>query len=142
MDSQTNIPHNINWYFYSPTNQWYEHYSFWSQPDQVGVNMIRAIVSTNYIGTEEHKNLARNILIIFPNPVVRGAEISYILGDRADVKFKFYDVSGRLIQTTAKGMEEKGHHTLRLPSNLVPGVYFVVFQVNNECHQHKIVVSQ
>jgi hypothetical protein len=48
-DSSTNIPTGINYYKINGGSTWYEHYSFWTTPAQVGFNIIRATVDTNYL---------------------------------------------------------------------------------------------
>jgi YD repeat-containing protein len=47
-DSNTDIPQGKNYYSKDEGSTWYEHYDFWMQPDQVGFNIIRATVDTNY----------------------------------------------------------------------------------------------
>ena len=44
-DSQTNIESGKNYYYYG--GNWLEHSSLWTYPDQVGYNMLRAVVLTS-----------------------------------------------------------------------------------------------
>jgi len=51
-DSNTSIPQGKNFFSIDGGSTWYEHYDFWTEPDQVGYNMIRATVDTNYLPIE------------------------------------------------------------------------------------------
>jgi hypothetical protein len=47
-DTSTDIPAGKNYYSLDGGSTWFEHYDFWAQPHQVGFNIIRATVDTNY----------------------------------------------------------------------------------------------
>jgi YD repeat-containing protein len=47
-DTSIDIPQGKNYYSKDGGNTWFEHYDFWQQPDQIGFNIVRATVDTNY----------------------------------------------------------------------------------------------
>ncbi len=139
-DNQDSIPHNINWYYYPNNNRWYEHYDFWQSPTSIGVNMIRAIVSTNMVGAKEHSARVKSPLAIFPNPTRSGAKLSYTLTQKGAVNISLFDICGRLVQTLKQGIQNSGNHTVSIPAELAPGVYFVKLATAGEYHQTKLIV--
>lgn len=45
------IPSGKNYYSLDGGSRWFEHYDFWVHPDEVGFNMVRAVVETNVTPT-------------------------------------------------------------------------------------------
>jgi hypothetical protein len=140
MDNQTNIPQYLNWFYWPATSTWYEHYSFWSTPAAVGVNMLRAVVTTNVIGVDEHKVARRYSLKVMPNPAHCGEAIFYSLDRAAKVVMKLYDISGSLVLTVNQGDLNEGRHMFKFPKNLAPGIYFLNLKLNDKNHYDKVVI--
>jgi YVTN family beta-propeller protein len=53
MDNATNIPAGRNFYSSDSGNSWIEHYDWWSDPTNVGHNMIRVTGQPQYSGTPD-----------------------------------------------------------------------------------------
>jgi Secretion system C-terminal sorting domain len=77
----------------------------------------------------------------YPNPFNPSTTIEYSINKTADVQIKIYDISGREIQSLAKGVQGIGTYKVNLTSeNLSSGTYFYQIIVNGISEAKKMVV--
>ncbi|RKY97874.1 MAG: hypothetical protein DRQ10_08080 [Candidatus Hydrothermota bacterium] len=53
---------------------------------------------------------------------------------------KFYDVTGRLVATPFNKVVDVGEYTVRVPSELRNGIYFVKIEMGGKKFSQKVVV--
>jgi hypothetical protein len=71
---------------------------------------IRAIVSGSGIEQELYPAEIVGLDQNFPNPVVNGTAISYMLSQRTGTELAIYDVTGKLVKSLVNDVEESGMH--------------------------------
>ncbi|MEO0225621.1 MAG: T9SS type A sorting domain-containing protein [candidate division WOR-3 bacterium] len=137
MDNQRNIRRNINWYAFQGT--WYEHYDWWSQPTQVGVNMIRAIVTPNAVKVGESDQRSRAGRVFSINPIYRNGMVRFYLEKPEDVIVKLYNVNGACLRTLDYGFKKEGWNLVKFPVDLKAGIYFLSIRHSNKEVIKKII---
>ena len=78
-------------------------------------------------------------LNIFPNPFFTQTDIRYILVNPAHIKISVVDVIGRNIATLVNGELNPGEYNTTLNATTRPGVYVVIFIMDNNIITRKIV---
>jgi hypothetical protein len=71
--------------------------------------------------------------LIFPNPVITNARISYYNEKNVRIKATVFDTSGRAAMQVSGLDTSAGHHTVHLdPSELPGGSYYLVLQSGSQ----------
>ena len=85
-------------------------------------------------------NFENKILAVIPNPWVETTKISVEIGKPGDVKWEFYDNSGRLIHSYNQNYT-KGTHYLTLSNTDIPveGVIFVKLITKDDVFDYKMI---
>ena len=80
---------------------------------------------------------------IFPNPVKGQVNITYTLKEQSKVEIVLSSTDGKKISTLANSMVNSGNHTqcLSLPSDINPGIYFIVLITNGQSTLQKILAE-
>jgi len=77
----------------------------------------------------------------YPNPFNPSTTIEYSINKTANVLIKIYDVTGKEIQSLAKGVQSSGAYKVNLTSeNLSSGTYFYQILVDGNSDAKKMVV--
>ena len=83
-----------------------------------------------------------NNVINFPNPFSQTTTISFSLATESNVIFEVYDITGNLLEKSAKGRMQKGGHSfIYNGSELNTGLYFYVIKAGEESATGKMIVS-
>lgn len=84
----------------------------------------------------------REIVCIFPNPVVAVIDVSFLVENNCEIEIELFDINYRLIKKLYDGTISKGESKLSFNKNaLKSGVYFVSIKKNQEIIKtEKIVV--
>jgi hypothetical protein len=77
-----------------------------------------------------------------PNPCTATATFAFELPKAAEVKFAFYDISGRKVHEAAKGFFPAGRHEVPLELTLPPGVYVYRLDAGGESAARIMVVAR
>jgi hypothetical protein len=98
----------------------------------------------NITGLEDQANNGKAAAILYPNPVVTTATLSYSLPQTSDVIIRVYNLLGTETGTLVNGNQPAGDHTARLDATrLQEGVYFYTLMVNgNISVSGKILVAK
>lgn len=113
----------------------------WYTNDVSNVPHIRLIVDGTPIGVQE--NIANNFILnpAFPNPASEDTKISYELKNAAKVSFKLTDLTGRVVMSMNKGIQEAGQHNFVLDvSKLAAGTYFYTLTAGEAQKTLKMIV--
>ncbi|MBN1755909.1 T9SS type A sorting domain-containing protein [bacterium] len=155
-DDHTSIPRNIN--FYWTDSEWWEHYDFWSYPDNCGYNMIRGTFQRTTTAVSEKPSRVLSMgLNAYPNPF--NSEISIAFAVPEDISTGAFQLSifnllgelvydltpalrvnkafsnGDMIRVTWEGADQFGH---AVPS----GIYMAVLNLENKKYARKIVLMK
>lgn len=77
----------------------------------------------------------------YPNPFNPSTTIEYSIKKTADVQIKIYDISGREIQSVAKGVQAHGTYKVNLTlDNLSSGTYFYQILVDGISEAKKMIL--
>lgn len=78
-----------------------------------------------------------------PNPIVKAAEINYILPENGKVIIQLYDIKGSLIKTIVDEEQTKGAQTTFFSkSNLAAGKYLLKIQTSKELETKSIIIAE
>ncbi|CAN5410824.1 hypothetical protein BH10BAC1_BH10BAC1_10100 [soil metagenome] len=105
---------------------------------------IDDINMTGVLGIDESTMDAAN-LSIFPNPTNQTATLSYTLIRKGNVKIELVDVLGKKIMEMNKTNQAEGDYTFQISKqelNLLNGIYFVKFSIDNTSMTKKLVISE
>lgn len=90
---------------------------------------------------EEGEKPSFELSQVFPNPVVDFASINMKFEKSSRVDINIVTLTGQTVQNMDKGILLAGNHTIRMDvSDLTPGVYYCVINVENERMVRKMVV--
>lgn len=107
------------------------------------VYTVEWTVSSTITGLEVHSIESEYALKVYPNPVERELNITYVLSRLADVSIIVTDVNGKKIYSENHKHQTAGEHAITLQSNKVfrsAGVYYVTTSFNGSSVVQKIVV--
>lgn len=91
---------------------------------------IPKIINKGSLSISENNNY--NTSIIYPNPVIKTANIEYNVYKKALVKINIYDISGRLIKCLLNKYQDAGNYKEALNTeDLNSGIYFYNININN-----------
>jgi hypothetical protein len=96
-----------------------------------------------YTGVEEHPSDQRPAVMftVEPNPAPGGGSIRFSLAQSAEVKFRLYDASGRMVRQVYNGVLLAGFHDLRFEtSDEVSGTYFLVMEAEGRSFSQRLVI--
>lgn len=117
--------------------------------DTGGVLAKRKLMVKLYINNHENSidgvdlTSAGNILKQnYPNPFTGSTEISYDLGNAADVSIEVMDMTGRVVKNLDEGMQPAGSHSIQLDaSGLNSGVYFYTLKAGNYSETKRMIIN-
>lgn len=84
----------------------------------------------------------------YPNPFAPATTIGFRLPERADVKLRIYDLSGRLVRTLVDGAVNSGEHLITWDGNdnggdeVGSGVYFYRFEKDTLVETRKMILAR
>ncbi|WP_027420077.1 T9SS type A sorting domain-containing protein [Crocinitomix catalasitica] len=111
-------------------------------PSAIMVRLVLDETACEPLGVEEIAasfNIGQNI----PNPFNANTRINYSLLETGNVSIEFVDVTGKLVQSIDKGVQNPGDYTVVVDgSNFAEGVYFYTFTVGNEKITKRMVVTK
>lgn len=81
---------------------------------------------------------------LFPNPSKGQFNITYVSKSAANVEIDVYGLDGKKISTLLNGMVNEGvnTHTLSLPTEIKPGVYFIQLITNGSSDIQKMILER
>ena len=82
-------------------------------------------------------------IFLYPIPCHTRVNIVYILSSAVDVEFKFYDISGRLVDEFNKEGQKPGSHSFSWPREdrvLPDGSYFCLFRTSDSVITTKLIL--
>jgi hypothetical protein len=78
-----------------------------------------------------------------PNPVIKTAEINYILPENGKVLIQLFDIKGKLVKTIVEEMQSKGEQMIFFSrSNLAGGHYFLKIETGSCQETQKIIIAE
>lgn len=81
-------------------------------------------------------------LVIYPNPAVNEATISYTLNETSNVEFRMYDLNGREVSSFVSGVQAKGNHYQMIDvSKLQRGSYVVQMITKSNTISARLIVK-
>ncbi|HTB31652.1 MAG TPA: choice-of-anchor V domain-containing protein [Bacteroidia bacterium] len=80
---------------------------------------------------------------VFPNPAREQVNLTYNMGEAANVEVNMYSLDGRKLSALSAGMVNEGAHTqsLTIPSDINSGIYFIQLIANGQSTVKRIVVE-
>ena len=93
----------------------------------------------------DNSSLAEANVSIYPNPANETATVSYNLVKKGNVKIELMDVLGKKIMEANKMNQMEGEYTFQISKqdlNLLNGIYFVKFSIDNTSVTKKLVISE
>ena len=93
----------------------------------------------------DNSSLADANVSIYPNPANETATVSYNLVKKGNVKIELMDVLGKKIMEANKMNQMEGEYTFQISKqdlNLLNGIYFVKFSIDNTSVTKKLVISE
>ena len=92
-------------------------------------------------GVEENDMTENVQLNIYPNPVRNIAQMNITLTEGANVSYKIYDLSGRMVANSELGFYGQGEHTMTFKAeNLASGTYIIRVMAGNKAETAKFLV--
>lgn len=80
---------------------------------------------------------------VSPNPVLKSAEIKYVLSTESNVKIDLFDVTGKVVKRILNESQSKGQHTQTFDRASLPaGNYFFNFTTSEGTSTKKIVIAE
>ena len=86
--------------------------------------------------------VARNSILIYPNPIAERATLTYVLTEVSLVNVSLIDINGKVIKTFIDNqVQEIGTHSqdIFLSAGLASGTYFLIASTNKRCVCIKII---
>lgn len=75
---------------------------------------------------------------IYPNPFNSVVKFNYFIKSRSKVKFKIFDLSGKMIEIIFDSYKNKGNHLLNWDASIYPsGHYFLQMSIDNKIIENK-----
>lgn len=105
---------------------------------------IDDINMTGVLGIDENSIEAANVSI-YPNPSNQTATLSYHLNVKGDTKIELIDVLGKKIMETSNNNQAEGDYNVQISKtelNLLNGIYFVKFTINNSTITKKLIITE
>ncbi len=99
---------------------------------------------TAVLGVDENALDAATVSI-FPNPTNNAATVSYHLNTKGDVRIELVDVLGKKIMQVNNSNQAEGDYSIQISKhelNLVGGIYFVKFTIDNTSITKKLIISE
>ncbi len=82
---------------------------------------------------------------IYPNPTNQASTLYYHLNKKGDVKIEVVDVLGKKIMEVKNGNQVEGDYSVEISKselNLLNGIYFVRFTIDNATVTKKLIITQ
>jgi hypothetical protein len=80
---------------------------------------------------------------VFPNPVIHSAFIKFVLLNNGPVSIKLYDLNGKLVQTIADEVFERGAREVGWNVDRTPeGIYFIKIRTEGYSKVEKVIISK
>ena len=77
----------------------------------------------------------------YPNPFNPSTKLSFSIDTSSELRLEVYDVSGKLVETVAKGFYQSGLHMIEWnASGLASGMYFVHLVRGSERLTQKVML--
>lgn len=105
---------------------------------------IDDINMTGVLGIDNNALEDANVSI-FPNPTNQTTTLSYTLIKKGNVKIELMDVLGKKIMETSKIDQAEGEYSFQISKqelNLLNGIYFVKFSIDNTSITKKLIISE
>ncbi len=85
----------------------------------------------------------KELVMIFPNPVLSSTTIEYIIPEDGNVKLLISDINGKVVQRLVNSRILKGKYKMVFfPKNLQTGLYFLTFEINDTSNSKKLLLIQ
>ena len=82
---------------------------------------------------------------IYPNPTEQTATLSFHLNKKGDTKIELIDVLGKKIMEVNNNNQLEGEHSIQISKhdlNLINGIYFVKFTIDNTTITKKLIITE
>lgn len=80
--------------------------------------------------------------LVFPNPATEQATVSIVLADKQNINLQVVDITGRVVNSLASGMQQAGSHNYQLnTTSLTAGIYFIRLQSGGKTTTQKLIVQ-
>ena len=99
---------------------------------------------TGVLGIDNSTLDASNVSI-YPNPTNQTTTLSYTLIKQGNVKIEVMDVLGKKLMDVTKNNQAEGDYTFQISKqelNLLSGIYFVKFSIDNTSITKKLIISE
>ncbi len=112
--------------------------------DESNSIFIDDINISGVLGVDEAAIDAANISI-YPNPTNQTATLTYHLNKKGDTKIELVDVLGKKIMDVTNSGQTEGDYSIEISKNklnLLNGIYFVKFTIDNTSITKKLIISE
>jgi PKD repeat protein len=96
------------------------------------------------VGVNENPVFNAN-LSIYPNPSNQTSTIAYHLAKKGNVKIEVVDVLGKVVFSQTNNGQQEGDYSVLISKqnlNMINGIYFVKFSVDNESTTKKLIITE
>jgi hypothetical protein len=132
------------WIYFSPDEEAEYRAGLLVISDDFDEDTVRVALSGAALGIEprDHRPPAEfAITSVSPNPFNATASIDYYLPFRSTVKYRLFDVNGKLVRQVEVGEMEAGRHSLKLSAGGLPsGLYLIRIDAVQRQIQDKILL--